>query len=139
MLCKNVRISEAALICTRVLPVRESDIQWYTHTESVFTCSILHCHSRAKLMPFNTTSSLARLICWVSFSGHSQQASSSTVSSLCNATQIAKELALIHTFSSHLYGLDFLAAQSIESDIICCSKLSLVSSSQPFVIKLALL
>ena len=99
--CLLISISVAALVRTHVLPVRVSDTQWCTHTESVFLCSTLHYHWRAKLMPFNTASSLARLIFGASFSGHSQQASSSTVSCLSNATPIAKELASTHMFSSH--------------------------------------
>ena len=66
-----ISISVAALVRTRALPVRVSDTQWCTHTESVFTCSTLHCHWRDNLMPFNTASRLARLICWASFSGRS--------------------------------------------------------------------
>ena len=36
--CLLISISVAALVRTRVLPVRVSDTQWCTHTESVFTC-----------------------------------------------------------------------------------------------------
>ena len=68
------------LVRKRTFPVSVSNILWYTHTESIFTCSTLPCHWRAKLMPFNTVSSSAKLICWASASGCSQQASSNTVS-----------------------------------------------------------
>ena len=135
----------AALVRTRVLPVRVSDTQWCAHTGSVFTCSALHCHWRAKLMPFNTASSSARLICWASFSGRSQQASSSTVSCLSNATPIAKELASTQTFSSRPsthqspWTGSSHCTESTISDIIRCGKLSFVLSSQPFVTELALL
>ena len=142
--CLLISISVAALVRTRVLPVRVSDTQWCTHTESVFTCSTLHCHWRAKLMPFNMAFSLGRLIYWALFSGRSQQASSSTVSCLSNATPIAKELASTHTFNSRpsthqspWAGSSHLTESTV-SDIIRCSKLSLVSSSQPFVTEFAL-
>ena len=96
-------------------------------------------------MPFNTVSSSTRLICWASFSGHSQQAFSSTVSCLSNTTLIAKELASTHMFSScpstkqSPWAGPSHRTESTVSDIIRCSKLSLISSSQPFVTKLALL
>ena len=96
-------------------------------------------------MPFNTASRSARLIYWVSFSGRSQQASSNTVLCLSNATPIAKELASTHMFSSNpsTHQSPWAGSphhtESTVSDIIRCSKLSLVSSSQPFVIELALL
>ena len=140
-----ISISVAALVCTCVFPVRVSDTQWCMHTEFVFTCSTFHCHWRAKLMPFNIVSSSARLIYLASFSGHSQQASSSTVLCLSNATPIAKELASTHTFSfcpsTHQSPWAWLSrrTESTVSDIICCSMLTLVSSSQPFVTELALL
>ena len=111
----------------------------------IFHVQYLALHWSTKLMPFNTASSLARLICWVSFSGHSQQASSSTVLCLFNATPIAKELASTHTFSSRPstyqspWAGSSCCTESTVSDIIRCSKLSLVSSFQPFVTELALL
>ena len=81
----------------------------------------------------------------MSFSGRSQQASSNTVSYLSNATLIAKELASTHTFSSRPsthqspWAGSSCCTESTVSDIIRCSKLSLVSSFQPFVIELTLL
>ena len=137
-----ISISVTTLVCTRFLPVKVSD----TCSQSLFSlASTSHCHWRAKLMPFNTASNSARLICWASFSGCSQQASSSIVSCLSNATPIIKELASTHTFSScpstHQSPWAGLSrrTESTVSDIICCSKLSLISSSQPFVTELALL
>ena len=96
-------------------------------------------------MPFNMASSSARLICWALFSGCNQQASSSTVSCLSNATLIDKELTSIQTFSSRpstyqsRWAGSSRRTESTVSDIICCSKLSLFSSSQTFVTELALL
>ena len=49
----------ASFVCTTVFSIRVSDIQWFIHTESVFTCSTLTCHWRVKLMLFNMASSLA--------------------------------------------------------------------------------
>ena len=62
-----------ALICTHAFSVKVFDTQWYTHWEYVFMCNTLTCNSRAKLMPFNKESSLAKLICWVLLSSHYQQ------------------------------------------------------------------
>ena len=137
-------ISLAALIRFRALPVGVSDAQWYTHTESVFTCNTLLCHRRAKLMPFSTASSSTRLIRWASFSGRSQQTSSSTVSCLSRATLIARELASTHTFScwlsTHLYPLagSSYCTEPTVSDTLRWRKTSFDSSSQLPVIKLAL-
>ena len=138
-------ISIAVLVRTRALPVRVSDNQWYTHTESVFTCNTLLCHWRAKLTPFNTASSSTKLICWVSFCGRSQQTSSSTVMRLSKATPIAREQISTHTFGFGLSTHQFLRAGSSHcteptvSDTVHWKRASLVSSSQPFVTKLALL
>ena len=115
------------------------------HTESIFMCSTLPCHWRAKLMPFNMASSSAKLMCWASASGRSQQASSNTVSHHSKATLIARELALTYTFSSLLSTHQYPQAgsscytDSMVLNIIRCIMVSLASSSQPFVTELACL
>ena len=133
-------ISLTALVRTLAFPVSVSYIQWYTHTESVFTSSTLPCHWRAKLMPFNMPS---KLMCWVSASGHNQQASSNTISRYSKATPIARELASTHTFSSMLsthqspQAGSSCCTDSMVSNVIRCSTVSLASPSQPFVTELA--
>ena len=140
-----ISISVAALVEALAFSQPECPISNGARTQSVFSCSTLRCQWRAKLMHFNTASSSARLICWASFSGRSQQVSSSTVSCLSNATPIAKELASTHTFSSRPsehqspWAGSSRCTESTVSDIIRCSKLSLISSSQPFVTELSLL
>lgn len=49
-------------------------------------------------MPFSIASISAKFICWTSFSGRSQQASSTTDSCLSNATPFARELRSTHTY-----------------------------------------
>ena len=94
-------------------------------------------------MLFNTASCSAKLMCWVSASGLSQQASSNTVSCHFKTTLIARELASTHTFSSLLSTHQSPQAgpscctDSMVSNIIRCSTVSLASSSQPFVTELA--
>ena len=93
-------------------------------------------------MPFNTASSLAKLMCWASDSGRSQQASSNTVSHHSKATQVARDLASTHMFSSLLSTYQSPQAgscctDSIVSNIIHCSTVSLASSSQPFMTEFA--
>ena len=124
-------------------PVTVSDIQWYTHSESVFMGSTLPCHRRVQLIPFNAASSSAKLMCWASASDRSQQTSSNTVSRHSKATPIARELASTHTFSSWLSTHQSPQAgsscytDSMVSDIIRCSTVSLASSSQSFATELA--
>ena len=94
-------------------------------------------------MPFNTVSSSTKLMCWVLALGHSQQASSNTVSRHSKATPIARELALTHMFSFLLsihqspWAGSSCCTDSMVSNIIRCSTVSLASSSQPFVTELA--
>ena len=130
------RVFSRLLICTRVLPVRVSDTQWCTHTVC-FHDSTLHCHWRAKLMPFNTASSSARLIWWASFSGSQPtgipqalfRVSPMLLRSLRSWHQPICSIAVhLHT-NLHGFGSS-RRTESTVSDIIRCSKLFLVSSSQ---------
>ena len=71
-----ISISLAALVRTLALPVSVSDTQWYTHSESVYMRNFLNFHWSARLTPFITASSSARLMWAASFVGRNQQASS---------------------------------------------------------------
>lgn len=100
--CKSVwsllliSISAATFVCTFAFPVKLFLSQWYVHNESVFRWSTLACHWRARLMPFNTVSSFAKLMCWELFSRCNQHASSITALSSSNDTPIARDLASTH-------------------------------------------
>ena len=93
-------ILPAALVFTRALPVKVSEIHRCTHTESVTKCNTVASHWRAKLIPLRATSSSARLMCWASLIGRSQHSSSMTVPFVSNATPVATELASTQTVIS---------------------------------------
>ena len=112
-------ISLAALVRTRALPVRMLDTQWHMHKESVFTCSTLLCHWRVKLMPFNTASSLTSLICWASFSGCSQQASSCTVLCLYRVQFLAIYTPISMGWIILLYSAHSLRHHALVEGILC--------------------
>ena len=65
-----VSILLAALVHTLALPVKVSDIQWYTHRELV--CNFLNPHRSTRLISYSTASSSARLICAASFIDRNQ-------------------------------------------------------------------
>ena len=98
--CRQSNISLVAFVHTLVFMVSVSTSQWYTLTKSVFKCMTLHFHCNARLMSFSATSSLAKLMCWASFMGCSQHASSKTTSSRSRSTLVARELASTHTLMS---------------------------------------
>ena len=140
-----ISISLAALVRTLALPVSVSDIQWYTHSESVCMRNFLTFHWSARLTPFITASSSARLMWAASFVGRNQQASSTAAPSFSNSAPIARELASTHTFSSSpcTHQSPFAGSScftlAMVSFTMRTNKSSVVSSSQPLVTALALL
>ena len=71
-------ISLAAFFRTLALPVRVSEIHLWTQAESVNNCKVVVFQRIAKFIPLIMESSSVRLICWESFSGRNQEASSTT-------------------------------------------------------------
>ena len=61
-------ISAAAFVHTFAFLLKLFLTQWYMQKVSLFKLNTFSCHWRARLMPFTTTSSLAKLICWESLS-----------------------------------------------------------------------
>ena len=141
---RRSNISLVAFVHTLIFPVSVSTSQWYTLTESVFKCMTLHFHCNARLMPFSAASSSAKLMCWASFAGRSQHASSKTTSSRSRSTPFARELASTHTLMScpvahHRPGEGSLCVTlAIVYRTICRREASSVVSSHPRVTALAL-
>ena len=90
-------ISLAALVRTLALPVRVSEIHLWTQAESVNKCRVVVFQRIAKFIPLIMASSSARLMCWESFVGRNQRASSTTAPSYTSDTLVARELASTHT------------------------------------------
>ena len=140
-----ISISLATLVRTLALPVSVSDIQWYTHSESVCMRNFLTFHWSARLMPFITASSSARLMWAASFVGCNQQVSSIAAPSFSNSTPIARELASTHTFSSSpcTHQSPFAGSScftlAMVSFTMRTNRSSIVSSSQPLVTALVFL
>ena len=67
---------------------------------SMTLCSTVACHWSARLIPFRVTSSSARFICRMSFSGRSQQVSSMMDPLSSRTTPMASELASTQMVSS---------------------------------------
>ena len=70
--------------------VRVSEIHLWTQAESVNKCKVFVFLRIAKFIPLIMASSSARLICWESFSGRNQQASSTTAPSYTSDTPVAR-------------------------------------------------
>ena len=87
--CRRISISLAALVCTLALLVRVSEIHLWTQAESVNKCKVVVFQRIAKFIPLIMASSSARLICWESFSGRNQQASSTTAPSYISDMPVA--------------------------------------------------
>ena len=94
---RRMSISLATLVHTLALPVRVSEIHLWTQAESVNKCKVVVFQRIAKFTPLIMASSSARLMCWESFAGRNQQASSTTASSYTSDTPVARELASTHT------------------------------------------
>ena len=94
---RSMSISLAAMVRTLALPVRVSEIHLWTRVESVNKCKVVVFQRIAKFIPLIMASSSVRLICWESFSGRNQQASSTTAPWNTSDTPIARELASTHT------------------------------------------
>ena len=94
--CHQMSILLAALVCTLALLVRVSKIHLWTQAESVNKCKVVIFQRIAKFIPLIMASSSVRLICWESFSGHNQQASSTTAPSYSSDTPVVRELASTH-------------------------------------------
>ena len=136
-------ISLAALVFTRALPVKVSEIPRCMHTESVTKCNTVASHWRAKLIPLRVASSSARLMCWASLIGRSQHASSMTIPFVSNATPVATELASTQTVISlpsvHQFPPMGSASHSLVkvSANIWLREAFLILSSQPLVTAVA--
>ena len=89
-------ISLAALVRTLDLPVRVSEIHLCTQSESVNKCKVVVFQRIAKFIPLIMASDFVRLICWDSFAGHNQQASSTTAPSYTSDMSVARELVSTH-------------------------------------------
>ena len=89
-------------ISLAALPVKVSEIHLWTLAESVNICKVVVFQMIAKFIPLIMASSSMWLICCKSFSGHNQQASSTTAPSYTSDTPVARELALIHTLRAWL-------------------------------------
>ena len=100
--CCRMSILLAALVRTLALPVRVSEIHLWTQAESVNKCKVVVFQKIAKFTPLIMASSSARLMCWESFAGHNQQASSTTDPSYTSDTPVARELASTHTLRAWL-------------------------------------
>ena len=141
--CRLTSISPAALVFTRALPVKMSEIHRCTHTESVTKYNTVASHWRAKLIPLRAASSSARLMCWASLIGRSQHASSMTVLFVSNATPVAMELAstqiVISLPSKHQFSPMGSASRTlvIVSANIWLREAFFILSSQPFVTAVA--
>ena len=139
-----INISDTALVRTLAFPDRVSEIHWCTQAESVRRWITLAFQCSARLMPLNTVSSSARLMCLSACTGRSQLASSMMAPSYSIATPVARELASTHTVTSWPSVHQSPHAGSVCDDLITISSSiqhnmgSCVSSSHPVVTVLAL-
>ena len=92
----QMSISLAAVVRTVALPVRVSKIHLWTQVESVNKCKVVVFQRIAKFIPLVMALSSVRLICWESFSGCNQQASSTTAPSYTSDMPVVRELASTH-------------------------------------------
>ena len=95
--CRRMSISLAALVRTLALPVRVSEIHLWTQAESVNKCKVVVFQRIAKFTPLIMALSSARLMCWESFAGRNQQASSTTTPSYTSDTPVVRELVSTYT------------------------------------------
>ena len=140
----RISISIADLVRTLALLVRVSEIYLWTQAESVNKCKVVVFQRIAKFIPLIMASSSARLICWESFSGRNQQASSTTAPSYTSDTPVARELASTHTLRAWLLTHHLSRAGSslctlvITSLIMVLRGVSSILSSHPVVMSDAL-
>ena len=73
-----------------------SETHLWTWAESVNKCKVVVFQTIAKFIPLIIASSSARLICWESFAGRNQQASSTTALSYTSDMLVVRELASTH-------------------------------------------
>ena len=136
---RRMSISLAALVRTLALPVRVSEIHLWTQAESVNKCKVVAFQRIAKFIPLIMASSSVRLICWESFVGHNQQASTTTAPSYTSDTPVARELASTHTLRAwpstyHLPHVGSSLRTLVRTSLIMVSRgASSILSSHPAV------